>query len=145
MKILLTNDDSHDSPFFETAIALLADFGELTIVVPAQEQSWRGKCMTRHGKLALEETEICGHKAYSVDGSPADCANAGLHHLCDSPPDLVVSGINLGHNVGLGYVFSSGTVGACLEGNICGVPGLALSQRLPGDLYHAWNRDRALP
>lgn len=145
MNILLSNDDSHDSPFFKTAIALLADYGELTIVVPAQEQSWRGKCMTRHGELALKEIEICGHVAYSIDGSPADCVNAGIHHICDTPPDLVVSGINLGHNVGLGYVFSSGTVGACLEANINGLPAIALSQQLPADLYHAWNNDRQMP
>ena len=99
------------------------------MVVPKHEQSWKGKSMTRFGHLQVEEIEIAGHKAFSVDGSPADCVNLALHNLFGgNKPDLVVSGINAGLNTGVGFVLSSGTVGACFEANIARVPALALSQ-----------------
>lgn len=142
MNILLTNDDSHDSPLFLHAIELLRGFGDITVVVPAEEQSWKGKSMTRFGELYVDQIDIHGTLAFSVTGTPADCVNLAIYNLMDARPDIVVSGINLGINTGLGFVLSSGTLGACFEANVAGIPGLALSQELSADEFHQWNEDR---
>lgn len=141
-RILLTNDDSHDSPLFHLAIDALRSLGELAIAVPATEQSWKGKSMTRYGPLYAERIEIHDFPAWSVTGTPADCVNLAIYNLLDERPDIVVSGINIGKNVGLGFVFASGTVGACLEANIAGLPGLALSQELTRDDFMHWDQHR---
>lgn len=142
MNILLTNDDSHDSPLFHLLIDMLEDFGELHIVVPATEQSWKGKSMTRYGALYAEQINLHGAPAWSVTGTPADCVNMGIHSLIEAKPDIVVSGINIGTNTGLGFVLASGTLGACFEGNIAGIPGIALSQGLTPQEYHLWSDER---
>ena len=128
MRILITNDDSHRSPLLQFAISYFSRFGEVSIVVPLHEQSWTGKCVTRFEPVHAQEIELFGRKAFTVSGRPADCVNVGVYNLLDSKPDLVVSGINAGFNMGLGFVFSSGTVGACLEANLAGIPAIALSQ-----------------
>ena len=138
MHILLTNDDSHSSPLFRFAIDFLKTLGNVTIVVPKTEQSWTGKSMSRFKPLSLSPIRLQEDMAHSLDGTPADCVNMGVHQICSSPPELVVSGINIGFNAGLGYVFSSGTVGACLEANIAGVPAIALSQRLNRPIFQSW-------
>ena len=125
-KILLTNDDSHDSPLFHFAIDELQKLGDLTISVPATEQSWKGKAMTRFGNVYVEEISIHGTGAWSITGTPADCVNIAIYNLMETPPDVVVSGTNIGKNTGLSFMWSSGTVGACLEANIAGLPALAL-------------------
>ena len=145
MKILLTNDDSHDSPLLQFAIERFGAMGDLQVVVPKAEQSWKGKAMTRLGALALEEIVLDGTRAYCLDGTPADCANFGIYHLFEDKPDLVISGINMGSNTGLGFAFSSGTIGAALEGNIAGVPAVALSQILDREAFQSWMGDRTLP
>lgn len=144
LRILLTNDDSHDSPLFHVGIDVLRSLGELQVVVPATEQSWKGKSMTRHGSVYAEQVEIHGVPAWSVSGTPADCVNLALYNLLPERPDLVVSGINIGRNVGLGFVYSSGTIGACLEANIAGLPGLALSQDMKREDFIYWDRNRSL-
>ena len=142
MRMLVTNDDSHDSPLFLMLIEALQELGDLQIVVPASEQSWKGKSMTRYGALYVDQIQLHGHVGHSVTGTPADCVNIGMYNLMPEPPDLVVSGINIGTNTGLGFLLASGTVGACLEGNIGGVPGLALSQELTPEVYHLWSSER---
>jgi|TARA_Y100000310_G_scaffold345489_1_gene465565 5'-nucleotidase len=142
MKILLTNDDSHDSPLFLMAIELLKQLGEITVVVPAEEQSWQGKSMTRFGTLYVDHIDIHGTPAFSVTGTPADCVNLALYNLMDGRPDVVVSGINIGINTGLGFVLVSGTLGACFEANIAGLPALALSQDMSREDYSRWNEER---
>lgn len=145
MKILLTNDDGPDSPFLRIAIRCVRSWGELTVVVPSEEQSWMGKRMTRLGELRRTSVEIEGEEVHCFSGSPADCANFGIYHLFDKKPDFVVSGINIGKNTGLGYVLSSGTVGACLEANIAGIPGVALSQELARVVFRYWSEHREIP
>ncbi len=125
----VTNDDSHSSPLLHFLVEYLAARGEVTVVVPKHEQSWKGKAITRFHPLHVEEIELFGRKAYTVDGTPADCANVGLFHLCPVKPALVVSGINAGENSGSSFMLSSGTVGACFEANFAGFPALALSQQ----------------
>jgi 5'-nucleotidase len=145
MNILLTNDDSHASPLFRFAIDFLQTLGKVTIVVPNEEQSWTGKAMSRFKPLSLKEIWLQDHAVYCLDGTPADCINMGIYHVCQDPPDLVVSGINIGVNTGVGYLFSSGTIGACLEANIAGIPAIALSQLLARSAFQAWMQQQRLP
>lgn len=145
MRILLTNDDSHDSPLFLLAISILKTFGDLTVVVPAQEQSWKGKSMTRFGELYVDRIDLHGTPAWSVTGTPADCVNLAIYNLMDEAPDVVVSGINIGINTGLGFFMASGTLGACFEANIARIPGIALSQALTREDYGAWYNTRSFP
>lgn len=142
MRILLTNDDSHDSPLFLLSISLLQDLGELTVVVPAQEQSWKGKSMTRFGELYVDRIDLHGTPAWSVSGTPADCVNLGIYNLMASPPDIVVSGINIGINTGLGFFMASGTLGACFEANIARIPAIALSQAMSFEDHKSWYSER---
>jgi 5'-nucleotidase len=145
MDILLTNDDSHASPLLQFALAKLRTLGQVTVVVPKEEQSWTGKAISRFRYLYVDEIALHEERAYCVDGTPADCINLGIYHVMAQKPELVVSGINMGRNVGLGYVLSSGTVGACLEANIAGLPAVALSQSLAPDVFRAWVTHRRLP
>ena len=142
LKILLTNDDSHDSPLFHYTIEALLLLGDVEIVVPAQEQSWKGKAMTRVGALYTDRIDLHGQQAWSVSGTPADCVNLAIHNLLDERPDIVVSGANIGKNVGIGFIFASGTVGACFEANIAGLPAVALSQELAPQQFQQWMEAR---
>jgi len=142
MRILLTNDDGPDSPLLRTAIRCIRQMGETTVVVPAEEQSWTAKRMTRFSEIRKTVIEVEGEAVHCLGGSPADCTNFGIYHMFDKKPDLVVSGINIGKNTGLGYTLSSGTVGACLEANIAGVPGVALSQELVKEEFQYWMANR---
>ena len=138
MHILLSNDDSLASPLLAIVAAVFGARHQLSIVAPLEEQSWTGKAMSRWQGLKLAETELHGHPAFTLDGRPADCVNWGIHHGPTGRPDLVISGINIGHNCGLGFLLSSGTIGAALEANIQGLPALALSRlMLPSD-YQEW-------
>ena len=143
--LLVTNDDGIDSPFYASLVNILSNYAELTLVVPADEQSWKGKSMTRVGRIQAERSKVGDHEAWRVSGTPADCVNLAIHNLMPTPPDLVVAGINIGMNAGLSLVLASGTVGACLEGNIAGIPGIALSQQLSRELFMHWYHHRALP
>ncbi|WP_089934997.1 5'/3'-nucleotidase SurE [Candidatus Entotheonella palauensis] len=145
MNILLTNDDSHASPLFRFAIDILKPLGQVTIVVPKEEQSWTGKSMSRFKPLIIDEIRLQDDTAYCLDGTPADCANVGVYHTCEQRPDLVVSGINIGLNTGLSFFFSSGTIGACLEANIAGIPAIALSQSLERGVFQNWTENRQMP
>ena len=142
MDLLLTNDDSRDSPLFPFTVEKLKGLGNVTVVAPKEEQSWTGKSMTRFRALSLEEVE---DGVYCLDGTPADCVNLGLYHLYQDRPDLVVAGINMGSNSGLGFVLSSGTVGACFEANIAGIPAVALSQRIDREVFVHWLEERRVP
>ncbi len=146
MDILLTNDDSHRSPLFEFVAERLATLGSLRIVVPKEEQSWTGKSITRFRNLYVDEINLFGHSAQCLDGTPADCINWGVYHLYEGKrPDLVVSGINIGLNTGLGFALSSGTIGACLEANIADIPAVALSQDFDPGSFRQWLEERTLP
>ena len=143
--VLITNDDSIDSPFLELAIRSLKKFCNLVVAVPATEHSWKGKSMTRHGPIKAESIQIAECEGWAISGTPADCVNLAIHNLMPKKPDLVISGINIGKNIGLGFSLASGTIGACLEGNIAGIPGIALSQELvPSDFLY-WDKNRKFP
>lgn len=133
--ILVTNDDGIDSPTLLPMVRRLRSLGHVRVVVPESERSWVAKAITRFAVVEACATEREGFPMYAVKGTPADCVSLGVHTLFDTPPDLVVSGINLGLNYGLAFVLSSGTVGAALEAWIAGVPSLAFSMAIPNDAY----------
>jgi len=143
LEILLTNDDSIDSPLLELAIDFLKPMGNLRVVVPKEEQSWKGKSITRFSDMVMEPATIHGVEGCSFTGTPADCTNFAIYNLYgDAKPDLVVSGINIGANTGISFTWSSGTVGACLEANIAKVPAVALSQALDHQMFTEWMENR---
>lgn len=124
--ILITNDDGVDSPGLQMLAHAVRDLGDVRIVAPTGQRSWIGKAISRHASIRVADVERRGLPMLAVDGTPADCAQIGIHNL-GPRPDLVLSGINIGANAGSAYVMGSGTVGAALEASIAGVPAIAFS------------------
>ncbi|MEE2658110.1 MAG: 5'/3'-nucleotidase SurE [Candidatus Latescibacterota bacterium] len=141
--ILVSNDDGIDSPALPSLLEALRGFDVVRCVVPAREYSWSAKTMSRFDSLEMVETNRDPCPIYRLDGSPADCVNAGIHNLYPHhPPELVISGVNIGANAGLAFLLSSGTVGAALEGMLSGVPSMAVSQEMSGEDYARWRDHR---
>ncbi|MBT6149930.1 MAG: hypothetical protein HOH74_31110, partial [Gemmatimonadetes bacterium] len=92
--------------------------------------------------LRLAPAQHLGDDVHTIEGSPADCANVGIHHLAPDKPKLVVSGVNIGENAGLAFLLSSGTVGAAIEASLSGVPAAAFSVKLSAELYNGWRESR---
>ena len=132
--ILIVNDDGIFSPGLRALLPKLCPRYTCTIAAPSTQQSWIGKASSYHKSIPYKEVLVEGHPGFSITGSPADCASAGIHHLCSSPPDLVVSGINAGANVGDAYILSSGTIGGAIEGAIAGIPALAVGVEFSADI-----------
>jgi 5'-nucleotidase len=133
MRILLSNDDGVGAAGLAALRAAVSDLGEVTVVAPASPQSAAWHAITVHQPLTVSrvEADALGQPAISVDGRPADCVRLAVRTLLASPPDLVLSGINHGANVGIN-VFYSGTVAAAAEGAMCGYPAVAFSASDPG-------------
>ncbi len=128
MRILLTNDDGiHAEGMGELRKVLETDH-EVIAVAPGSFRSGSGHAITFTSPLRVDEVPLGnGTRAYSVDGTPADCVKIAVRELLkDTPVDLVVSGLNHGHNAGIN-VFYSGTIAAAVEGRILGFPSIALS------------------
>ena len=125
--VLLTNDDGVGSPAVLPFARSLRDLGEVTVCVPDRARSWIGKAITRSEEVRLGQVELEGETVHTCSGYPADTAQLGIHVVSPRPPDLVVSGINLGFNHGAAFLMSSGTVGAALEAWISGLPAIAFS------------------
>ena len=123
MNILLTNDDGIQAPALRVLAGELAALGTVTIVVPDRDQSATSHSLTLHRPLRIQRH---ADGAVSIDGTPTDCVLIAFHGLLDTRPDLVVSGINHGPNMGED-VFYSGTVAAAIEGSMQGVPAIAAS------------------
>lgn len=130
-KILVSNDDGIWSPGIRALAEALEDLGEVLVVAPDVEQSAMSHAITIRRPLRYRKTKIGGLNAYRVDGTPADCIALGLAN--HGIPDLVVSGINLGLNVGFN-VKHSGTVAAAMEGTLHKIPSIAVSLRLKRDI-----------
>lgn len=141
---LLTNDDGPLSPFLPRMVAALAPLGAVRVCVPAEEQSWKAKAMTRWGRIHARPLDALGVPAFTVTGTPSDCVNLALHHLFPEPVDWVISGINIGWNVGAAFAINSGTVGAALEGALCGKPSVAFSTFVPVEVFQQWAAERRL-
>jgi len=121
--ILLTNDDGVHAPGLRAALAELNAVGEVHVVAPDREVSACSQSLTLKHPLRAETVEP---RVHAVDGTPADCVNLALVKLLPRRPDLVVSGINRGANLGED-VFYSGTVGGAREGTFFGLPSVAVS------------------
>ncbi len=121
--ILLTNDDGIHAAGLAALADALASVGDLTIVAPSSERSGASHSISVRRPV---ECEAMGERRWSVAGTPADAVIIALHRLFDSKPDLVVSGINLGANIGQNIHYS-GTVGAAVEATVNRVPAFAIS------------------
>ena len=129
MHILLTNDDGYFAPGLQTLYqALKAGTNhEISIVAPDSQRSATGHAITLFQPLLLTEHELsAGGKGYAVSGMPSDCVKLAIQGELVAKPDLVISGLNFGPNLGTD-VFYSGTVAAAMEGVLLGVPALAVS------------------
>ena len=136
-QILISNDDGIDSPFLGRFLDAFSEIAESVVcVVPATEQSWIGRAYSRHKTLMLQERGQRGNiRICTVDGTPADCVNIALEHVLQEAPDAVVSGMNIGHNLALPLLWSSGTFAAAAEGAAMGVPAFACSLQLANSHY----------
>ena len=128
---LVTNDDGIDCGYLHALVDALALRFDVRVVAPAAEQSWAGRSFSRRGSFEVCERTDLPWPAWSVAGTPSDCVNVALGNLITDPVELVVSGINVGFNVSLPLVMTSGTVAAALEGAFWGLPALAVSQSVP--------------
>lgn len=128
MKLLLSNDDGIESPGLRSLADAMKVLGEITVVAPAHEQSASSHALTMHDPLRLLKRRPGW---YAVTGTPADCVYMGMHHVVQEPPDLVVSGINRGTNIG-DDIHYSGTVAAAMEAALIGLPALAVSMETTG-------------
>lgn len=129
MRILVTNDDGISAPGLAVAEEIARDLagpgGEVWTVAPVFEQSGVSHAISYIRPMRLEQL---AERRWTVEGSPADCILAGLGEILrDSPPDLVISGVNRGHNVAEDTVYS-GTIGGAMEAALHGVRAIALSQ-----------------
>ncbi len=127
MRFLLTNDDGIYARGLSALYHELSQIAECLIVAPETEQSAVGHAITIARPLMVRDAHRNGSFwGHSVSGTPADCVKIGIRTLAEKPVDLVVSGINLGANVGTNVIYS-GTVSAATEGAILGVPSMAVS------------------
>jgi 5'-nucleotidase len=127
MRIVLTNDDGIDAPGLLAARQALEKMGDVLTVAPDRNRSGVGRSITFGSALHVEEREMAdGVVGYACTGTPVDCVRLVALGLMDFEPDIVVSGINHGENLGDDITYS-GTVAGALEGIVIGVPGIAVS------------------
>lgn len=124
MRILVTNDDGIHSPGLAALAAAAQAFGEVRVVAPDVERSSAGHSITSTHPLRYRRTALPGLEAYQVNGTPADCVALGIHQWAEV--DLVLSGLNLGLNLGHA-VWHSGTLAAAKQAALLGIRGIALS------------------
>ena len=123
MRILLSNDDGYFAPGIEHLARTLGDLGEITVVAPERDRSGASNSLTLDRPLSLRRT---ANGFYHVNGTPTDCVHLAVTGMLDTLPDMVVSGINHGANMGDDTIYS-GTVAAATEGYLLGVPAIAVS------------------
>ncbi|MBN2603279.1 MAG: 5'/3'-nucleotidase SurE [Candidatus Thermoplasmatota archaeon] len=129
--ILLTNDDGYKSAGFLPLLKELSKDFSIISITPEMEKSWIGKAITTREKLYVKKVKKDGFEIHLLNGTPADCVQIGLYNILKEKPRMVVSGINLGSNVGHARILSSGTVGAAMEASIEKVKSIATSLRIP--------------
>ena len=124
MHILVSNDDGYRAPGIQALARAMRKFGRVTVVAPDHNHSGASNSLTLNRPLTVEHTE--GDSLYVLSGTPSDCVHVALTGLIEKP-DLVVSGINCGANMGDDTMYS-GTVAAAIEGYLFGIPSIAFSQ-----------------
>lgn len=123
MRILLSNDDGYFAPGIEHLARALAGLADITVVAPERDRSGASNSLTLDRPLSLRRA---ANGFYFVNGTPTDCVHLAVTGMLDEQPDMVVSGINHGANMGDDTIYS-GTVAAATEGFLLGVPSLAIS------------------
>ena len=123
MRILLSNDDGYFAPGLAILAATLADLGKITVVAPERDHSGASNSLTLDRPLTVRES---ANGFRFVNGTPTDCVHLAVTGLLEEMPDMIVSGINLGANMGDDTIYS-GTVAAATEGYLLGIPSLAVS------------------
>jgi 5'-nucleotidase len=127
MRILITNDDGIHAAGLLGLYSSLRQLGKVTAIAPERPRSACGHAITLHKPLRLRPVQMPdGETGYATNGTPADCVALGVSDHVGGLPDLVVSGINLGPNLGVDMTYS-GTVAAAMEAAICGIPSFAIS------------------
>ena len=124
MRILVSNDDGIYSPGIAVLAEIASEFGSVRVVAPDVERSSAGHSITASRPLSYRPTRMEGLTAFRVNGTPADCVSLGAHHW--EKVDIVLSGINLGFNLG-NSIWHSGTVAAAKQAALLGLRGVALS------------------
>ena len=122
-RVLLTNDDGYRAEGLRALAEEFRDFADVKIVAPSWERSGAAQSLTLRQPIVCHQV---AENVWAIDGTPADCVIVALHKLLETPPDVVISGINHGANLGENLYYS-GTVGAAREAVIHFVPGLAVS------------------
>lgn len=135
LRILVVNDDGICSPGIAALAAVAAQLGETYVVAPAEQCSGMSQKLTLFDDMALRRADfpvpVAG--AWSLGGTPADCVKIALEHLLGFKPDYIFSGVNDGWNAGFDIAYS-GTIGACFESVMNGIPAIAFSSKSKGDM-----------
>jgi len=127
--ILISNDDGYDAPGLRALEQSLAPVADLIVAAPREDESGVSQSITiRRPIYVNEEKQANGATWYSIEATPATCVSLALESLVGRRPDLVISGINRGENLG-GVVYYSGTVGAAREAAMAGLPAIAVSMQ----------------
>ena len=134
MRVLLTNDDGISAPGLQAARRALRELDgvEVDVIAPDSNRSATARSITTRSPLSVEEVEFGdGDRGFATDGTPVDCVRFAELGLLGGRPDLIVSGINHGANLGDDITYS-GTVAAAFEGIVLGIPAVAVSQQSSG-------------
>jgi 5'-nucleotidase len=136
MRILITNDDGVNSSGIMAAKKAVEDLGKIDVVAPATQQSGIGHALTLFEPIRVTSTHLQdSSEAFSVSGTPTDAVIIGIYELTEKKPDLVISGINIGENLGKSELTTSGTIGAAMEAAVHGIPSIAVSLQVTrGDI-----------
>lgn len=137
--ILLTNDDGYKAIGFYPLLRELSKDFEVVAIAPTLQKSWQGKSITPKGEIVVQKVKLEDKEVYVMDGTPADCVQIGLYDFVKNRPKFVVSGINIGSNVGHGRILSSGTAGAGMEAVIDGVKAISSSLYLSKEMDKTTN------
>ena len=130
-RILVTNDDGVHSEGIRALADAMRALGDVTVVAPIQEASAIGHALTLQRPLRVD---VIGPNVFAIDGTPTDCVNVAITHILKDKPDLIVSGINKGWNLGDDVTYS-GTVSGALEGALLSIPSIAISAERVGATY----------
>lgn len=136
-RILVTNDDGVRAPGILAVAQALQPLGEITIAAPSENQSGKGHSIVTSDPIFVDQVTLTGDlRGFSIIATPATCVKVGVRALMSSRPDLVVSGINRGYNLGM-VTYVSGTVGAAREAALMGIPAIASSLSVEETNYAA--------
>lgn len=124
MQILVSNDDGYQAPGLLHLVTALSELAEITVVAPDRDRSGASNSLSLKNPLYVTRHD---NGVYSVEGTPTDCVHVAITGLLEQEPDMVVSGINAGANLGDDVIYS-GTVAAAMEGRFLGLPAIAISQ-----------------